>query len=129
MQIYANRFPEQLHYPTATAIREVLTTDTEYEIVSAYAGHIYTRKNEQCVDLFGQPRNKSYGSGSDDVVLSVTIRLPFRRPGLSALDRLQAAAVLLDRAKLDAEIAAAEKAAADALEHAQQLRTQRAQHS
>lgn len=40
--------------------------------------HVYDRKGYLSTDALGGPRNKSYGSDNDDVVLSVTLRISAR---------------------------------------------------
>lgn len=55
------------------------------------AGRIYTRKTEECVDLFSHPRNRSYGSTDDDFFLQVTVRVPHRanKPVMDAIARVE----------------------------------------
>jgi hypothetical protein len=98
--------PRDLWEDIADTMQAHLRTSyrTEIEILSAAAGYVYTRKEEQAVDLFGQRRNAAYGSDNDDVVLSLTIRL---RPTRKIQD-LQSLANDYTNRELDAKIARAQ---------------------
>lgn len=128
--MYLPELPPELRAAAAVAMRETLSTraalEPTSEVIDASAGFIYTRKGEDTVDLFGTPRNKSYGSPSDDVVLSLTVRIHTSDvPAFPAIAALQRAADDHSIAKLDADIAAAEQAAASAQARVEALKAAR----
>lgn len=102
--------PPELWAATARAMRAVITAPDpagDYEILTAAAGFIYTRKTELSIDLFGQPRNHAYGRPGDDTMLSLTVRVPSRAQ-VSEVFGLDRFARALANEKIDVEIAQTE---------------------
>lgn len=85
------------------------------------AAHAYDRKGLMNLDPIGGPRNTAYGSEQDDVVLQLSVRVPYRTEGVKTLvkraeviarnaERQKALGELQDlenqQARVEAEIAA-----------------------
>lgn len=117
---------EQLWPSVATAMSDVLLScnmphqSQGFEIISASAGFIYDRKGERTVDLLGRPRNRTYSSPADDLLLALAVTFPSHvtSPGVR---NLRAAADAHAAAKLDAEIAEAKTQAVAAKARLDQL--------
>ena len=68
---------DELIQPLILELFNELQGDDSVEI-AASAVHYYERKNERATDSLGGPRNQSYGSSSDDVILQLTMRVNSR---------------------------------------------------
>ncbi|MFI9629276.1 hypothetical protein [Streptomyces sp. NPDC052042] len=60
--------------PVLAAIQAAVA-DCSVIAATTAAGWIYTRKDEETVDLFGRPRNQHYSSQHDDIYLSIAVRV------------------------------------------------------
>lgn len=92
-------------------IRELLSSTEDFSF-NVSGGHVYERKGYLSADSLGGPRNSSYGSNSDDVLLQVTIRV---RPRVAEklIDNVKESILqeeleieAEERRRLDAELAA-----------------------
>jgi predicted ribosome quality control (RQC) complex YloA/Tae2 family protein len=122
--------PEELFEDGLNAFTQALesTVLKAQEIKVAY---VYDRNEWLTADTFGGKRNTSYSSGSDDVIIQVTLRVPnpARREELSNLNALETTLIEYnlnaEQERLKAEIAKAEeevqKALATAAEKQKQL--------
>ena len=78
------------------------------EFMGLRGGHAYRRHGYLCVDTLGGPRNPSYGSSDDDVVLQITVQV-------SESDAREIVALASEEAAVRAEAALrAEEAALEA---------------
>lgn len=109
----------------------------EVEAFEAKVAYAYDRKGYISLDSVGGPRNKSYGSDTDDIVIQLTLRVrnPKRlRTTIPALETFESKVIETNRqaeiAKLEAEVeledARAREAAAVAKEKREKLNALRA---
>lgn len=116
---YKNPLPEEMFSAALAAVVEAVDAG-EVKVAEVRAAYAYKRKYELFLDNMGSPRNPSYSSDDDDIVLqfAVRVRNPKNRPELAKLAELEhdvtEAAEKAERERLEAEIAAAETAAAEA---------------
>lgn len=118
--------PAQLQ-DAALALAGKLAGSGDVRAMEVKIAHVYGRKGYMETDTFGGRRSASYSSGNDDVVLQVTVRVPYpskwNDKALYALvileNELRAHLAEEERQRLEAEITQAEAAAAKATAAAQ----------
>lgn len=122
--------PEELTEAAEAAFLEALASG-EVKVQEAKATYVYERRSEMSFDSFSKiERNNSYSSGSDDVILQMTIRIPnpsARKDKLGRVAELATSAhefaVKAAQERLEAEIAQAEQEAENAAATARAKRT------
>lgn len=94
-------------------------------------GRVFSRRGQFSVDPVGAPRNTSYGSKDDDLLITLTLRVPVDRlhgsseSALVEIDHeIREINTAAKRAALQAEIDAAEATEKASKERADQLRNQ-----
>jgi hypothetical protein len=129
-ELNIDALPETMFDEAHAAFTQALESGL-LEAKEVKVAYVYDRKGYLTADAFGGQRNAAYGSETDDVVIQMTIRVPNpnnRQAELSKLAALEKTIVEqnlnAERAKLEAEIAAAEQAAQEAQAAAKKKREQ-----
>jgi hypothetical protein len=109
--------------PVLAAIQAAVA-DCSVTAATTSAGWIYTRKTEQTIDEFGQPRNQRYGSDHDDVFLHIGVRVSRHAAG-PVMEAIRTVEALSNKQLLrEAEARLAESRTRLAVAQAEEVRIQ-----